>query len=279
MLPAVSNTADLSAIASRESTTAALVPAVSDAYRTTVAVKGHGDYRREGKGYYRTISGFEEAVRTLRNTILLGDFDRRLKSMLITSAGPNEGKTTTAAHLAVSHAGQGKKTLLVDGDLRRPNVHRKFGLPSVTGFSNVLTGELSWQEVVVAVPGRPDLFLIPAGPPSHRSADLVGPRIGALLDEFAKEYDLVILDAPPLLGFAEPLQMATATDGVLVITRAGETRRKAVSGVLAALHRIRANVIGVVLNQVKHDTADDYGYYGYHYQNAYYQEKVRGDAG
>jgi Mrp family chromosome partitioning ATPase len=92
------------------------------------------------------------------------------------------------------------------------------------------------------------------------------------LDEFVKEYDLVIVDAPPLLGFAEPLQMATATDGVLVISRAGETKRKAVGGVLAALGRIRANVIGVVLNHVKRDTADGYGYYGYYYRSGYYQQ-------
>jgi capsular exopolysaccharide synthesis family protein len=276
ILPAVRNIAQLSAIAPPESTETTLVASVPNGSRKQIAVNGNGDYRGQGKGYYRTISGFEEAVRTLRNTILLGDFEQRLRSMLITSAGPNEGKTTTAVHLAVSHAGQGKKTLLVDGDLRRPNVHRKFGLSSTTGFSNVLTGELAWRDVVLPVPGRPDLFLIPAGPPSHRAADLVGPRIGVLLDEFVKEYDLVILDAPPLLGFAEPLQMATAADGVLVITRAGETRRKAVSGVLAALGRIRANVIGVVLNQVKHDTSDDYGYYGYHYRNSYYQSKNDG---
>jgi capsular exopolysaccharide synthesis family protein len=233
----------------------------------------NGDYRNHGKGYYRTISGFEEAVRTLRNTILLGDFEQRLRSILLTSAGPGEGKTTAAVHLAISHAEQGKKTLLIDGDLRRPSVHRKFGLSPETGFSNVLTGELPWRDVLIPMAGRPNLVIMPAGPPSHRAADLVGPRIGDLLDEFAKEFDLVILDGPPLLGFAEPLQMATSTDGVLVISRAGETKRKAVGGVLAALGRIRANVIGVVLNQVKRDTSDSYGYYGYYYRSGYYQSR------
>jgi capsular exopolysaccharide synthesis family protein len=233
---------------------------------------GNGDYRSQRKGYYRTISGFEEAVRTLRNTILLGDFEQRLRSILLTSAGPGEGKTTAAVHLAVSHAEQGKKTLLIDGDLRRPNIHRKFGLSPEAGFTNVLTGQLPWRDALIPVPGRPNLTMIPAGPPSHRAADLVGPRIADLLDEFAKEYDLVILDGPPLLGFAEPLQMATATDGVLVISRAGETRRKAVSSVLAALERIRANVIGIVLNQMKRDTSSEegYGYYGYYYRSGYY---------
>jgi Mrp family chromosome partitioning ATPase len=89
------------------------------------------------------------------------------------------------------------------------------------------------------------------------------------LDEFAKEYDLVILDSPPILGFAECLQMAAAADGVLIITLAGETRRRAVAEVIGALRRIHANIIGVVLNQVSHNTSSEgysyYGYYGYNY--------------
>jgi Mrp family chromosome partitioning ATPase len=80
-----------------------------------------------------------------------------------------------------------------------------------------------------------------------------------------KEFDLVVLDAPPLLGFAEPLQMATAVDGVLIISRAGETKREAVSKVLASLQRVRASVLGIVLNHVKHDKSDGYYYYGYSY--------------
>jgi polysaccharide biosynthesis transport protein len=228
---------------------------------------------REGRrrGYYRSISGFEEAVRTLRNTILLSDFEQRIRSIVLTSAEPGEGKTTLAVHLAVASAASGKKTLVVDGDLRRPSVHAKFGLTQNEGLSNVLTGELTWREVVIPVEGRPNLHILPAGPGSHRAADLIGPRLSELLDEFAKEYVLVILDSPPLLGFAECLQMASAADGVLIISRAGETRRKAVAIVVSMLQRIRANVIGVVLNRVTQQTSSDaYPYYGYHYG---YQEK------
>lgn len=229
---------------------------------------GNGKDSYHRKGYYRTISGFEEAIRTLRNTILLSDLETPLRSLLITSASPGDGKTTAAIHLAVAHAEQGRKTLLVDGDMRRPSIHRKFGLSGAAGLTNVLMGELEWKETVVHIEGKPNLDIIPAGPPSHRASDLIGPRMGELLDEFAKDYELVILDAPPLLGFAEPLQMATAANGVLVISRAGETKRKAVSSVLAALNRLRANVVGVVLNHMKHDTSDGYSYYGY-YRSSY----------
>jgi len=117
------------------------------------------------------------------------------------------------------------------------------------------------------------LYLLPSGPGSHRAADLIGPRLAELLDEFAKEFDLVILDSPPLLGFAECLQMANAADGVLIVSRAGETKRKAVASVVSALQRLRANIIGVVLNHVTHATSEGgYSYYGQdRYQ--YYTER------
>lgn len=235
------------------------------------AVNGSGKRGYHKKGYYRTISGFEEAIRTLRNTILLGDFDSRMRSVLITSAGPGEGKTTVSIHLAIAHAEQGKRTLLVDADLRRPSIHRRLGLSASVGLSNVLTGDANWRDTVLNSEARPSLDIIAAGPPSHRASDLVGPRIGDLLDEVAAEYDLIVIDAPPLLGFAEPLQMARVADGVLVISRAGETKRKAVSSVLNALTRVHAKIIGVVLNHVKRDTSDSYSYYGY-YRPYYYQK-------
>ena len=224
------------------------------------------------KGYYRSTSDFEESVRTIRNTILLSDFEGRLRSIMLTSAAPGEGKSTIAAHLAIANADRGKKTLLVDGDLRRPSLHSKFGLNPREGLSNVLTGELSWQDVVVPVEGRPNLSFLAAGLGSHRAADLMGPRLATLLDEFAKEYDLVILDSPPLLGFAECLQMATAADGVLIISRAGKTKRKAVAELVSVLNRLRANIVGVVLNQVSQNTSGDgYSYYGY-YRYGHYQK-------
>jgi len=231
---------------------------------------GHNGNGHNGKGSYSGISGFEESIRTIRNTILLSDFEQRLRSIVVTSAAPSEGKSTMAAHLAIANAARGKKTLLVDADLRRPSLHSKFGYTLQSGLSNVLTGDAIWQEVVLAVEGRPNLTLLMSGPGSHRAADLIGPRLSELLDEFGKEFDLVILDSPPLLGFAECLQMATAADGVLIISRAGETKRKAVAAVVSTLQRLRANVIGVVLNQISPNTSSDsYSYYGY-YRNGYY---------
>jgi polysaccharide biosynthesis transport protein len=218
-------------------------------------------------------SGFGESVRALRNSILLASSDRRYRSILVTSAAPGEGKTTTAANLAIAHAQQGKRTLLIDGDLRRPSVHRNFGLPSVVGLSNALVGEIPWREAVITVEDVPELQILPAGPPTRRASDLVGRGLTEVLEEAAGEYDLIVLDAPPLLGFAEPLQMATAVDGVIVVARAGQTSRKAVASVLATLNRLRAKVIGLVLNEVHKELSDSYYYYGYY--RSYYHANAQ----
>lgn len=221
--------------------------------------------RKDGGG----MNSFDEAIRTLRNSILLTDFDRRIRSLMITSSAPSEGKSTTAAHLAIAHAQQGRRTLLIDGDLRRPSIHRRFDVPSVVGLSNVLTSGLPWRSALATSAQFPSLDILPVGPPSRRAADLVGPQLSALLEDACTEYDLVVLDTPPLLGFPEPLQMAVAVDGVLIVAVAGRTHRKALGTAIATLKRLRANVVGVVLNEVRADSSDNYYYY--HYNSKYYK--------
>lgn len=220
------------------------------------------------------ISTYEEAIRTLRNSIFLADFDQRLRSVLLTSASPSEGKSTVAAHLATTHAEQFHRTLLIDADLRRPSAHRFFHLQNRIGLSNVLLGEVAWRDVLVRPNDALELYVLPAGPAARRAADLIGRNIEQLLEEVVLEFDFVVLDAPPLLGFAEPLQMATAVDGVIIVARAGETSRKGVASVLRTLTRLRANVVGLVLNEVHRNTSASYQYYGYYgrYYNHYHKQ-------
>jgi capsular exopolysaccharide synthesis family protein len=210
---------------------------------------------------YEGISSYEEAIRTLRHSILLPDLDRSVKSLLITSAAPGEGKSTAIIHLAIAHAEQGKKTLIIDADLRRPSIHKKLNLNGSLGLSNVLLGEFRWKETIVKNDQWPDLDVVPSGTASRRASDLVGSMMMDILDEASKEYDLILVDAPPLLGFAEAMQVAKAVDGVVVMARAGQTSRRAVATVLATLKRLRANIIGLVLNEVDRGSTDDYYYY------------------
>jgi capsular exopolysaccharide synthesis family protein len=225
---------------------------------------------RVGDSTDQSATGYGEAIRTLRNSILLTDFDRRMRSLLITSASPGEGKSTIAANLAATHAEQKQRTLLIDGDLRRPSVHRRFNITGAAGLSNVLVADLPWKQALIKSDQLPDLDILPAGPPSRRASDLIGRGLIEILEQASADYDLIVLDAPPMLGFAEPLQMATAVDGVIVVTRAGETNRQAVASVLSTLNRLRANVVGIVLNEVSKEMSDSYYYYGYY--GKYYGE-------
>jgi polysaccharide biosynthesis transport protein len=210
---------------------------------------------------------FEEAIRTLRNSILLGSFDHPMKSIMVTSASPSEGKTTTAVHLAIAHARQKHKTLLIDGDLRRPGVHRKLGLSPETGLAAALQNGMRWQEKLISLQDVSDLDVLPAGHNSRGAVDLIGSSLRRILDEASPNYDLIVVDAPPVLGFSEPLQMATVVDGVVLVAKAGETNRKAVTSAVATLQRLRANIVGLVLNEVTKEMSDGYYYHNYYGEN------------
>lgn len=244
--------------------------AFSAARSGTTLIKPERERREKGRKssspgiVYEGITSYEEAIRTLRHSILLPDFERTVKSLLITSAAPGEGKSTAIVHLAIAHAEQGKRTLIIDADLRRPSIHKKLDLTGTVGLSNVLLGELSWKDSIVKTEHWPELDILPSGTASRRASDLVGSMMIDILDEACKEYDLILVDAPPLLGFAEAMQVATAVDGVVVMARAGQTSRRAVATVLATLNRLRANVVGLVLNEVDKNSA-----HAYYYHNGY----------
>jgi polysaccharide biosynthesis transport protein len=225
-----------------------------------------------GQGY-ATMGGYEESIRTLRNAILLTNFDRTLRSILVTSAQPAEGKSTVAAHLALTHALQGAKTLLIDGDMRRPSVHRRFSIENNLGLGGFLQGKGELRDQIQISSSSPNLHILTAGSPSRRPDDWLQGRMDSIVEDLLEQYQLVILDAPPLLGFAEPLEMATSVDGVIVVTRAGSTSRKQVGNVIEMLTRLRANVLGVVLNQVNASMSESYSYYGYY--GKYYAAKER----
>ena len=251
-----------------------LSPARTNEVGTTALVRADGSQPGDRK---QSITGFEEAVRTLRNSILLGNFDRRLKSLMITSATPAEGKTTTAVHLAVAHAQQKHKTLLIDCDMRRPGVHSKLGINPESGLATVLQNGLQWRDKLVKLVELPELDILPSGFSNRRAADLIGASLPRILEEAVPDYDLIVIDTPPILGFPEPLQMAAAVDGVVLVALAGQTNRNAVGSALTTLQRVRANVVGLVLNEVTKDMSDSYHYY-YGYYGKYYKYYGREDA-
>jgi capsular exopolysaccharide synthesis family protein len=241
----------------------------------TALVVSNGNGRKSTKGSaIGSLTLFEESIRTLHSSILLSDLEQGIHSLLVTSTGPSEGKSTTAAYLAISNAEQGHSTLLIDGDLRRPSIHRIFGVSPSIGLSNVLLDQTPWRQAVSKLESHPNLDILPAGPSSRRAPDLVARGLEEMVEEAGREYSMIVIDSPPFLNFAEPLRMASFVDGVLLVAVAGRTNRKAVASVIATLKRVRANIVGLVLNKVTKDLTEHYHYYGYYGKDyeAYYTD-------
>ncbi len=192
---------------------------------------------------------YHESIRVLRNNIDFATADLTLRSLLLTSASPGEGKSTIAANLAFSYALLGRKVLLIDADMRRPSLHKLFAKTVVHGLAELLEEKGDWDGALLKI-AREHLFLLPAGQMSERSPDLVGSALQKVLDRAYQDFDFVVLDGPPLLGAPEATQLASQASGVLVVTRANFSSVKKVEQAYALLRRSRANVIGMVMDDV-----------------------------
>jgi polysaccharide biosynthesis transport protein len=187
-------------------------------------------------------------------------------SLMVTSAMPGEGKTTVSIQLALANARHDLRTLLIDADLRRPSTHRNLGLSMTPGLADALSDIGKWKTAVRQSDLSSNLYVLTAGAAREGSLDRLGRMLPELLSRAEREFDLIIVDSPPLLAFAEPLHMATAVDGVMVIACADKTSRSALYSVLRTLQRLRSNVVGITLNQVQ--GGQNAGYYSYrHYAN------------
>lgn len=231
---------------------------LAGAARSSAAMLRPGNARqtRQAEPAAHEIAEFDEAIRLLRNSLVLLDPDRRLNSVLFTSPAGGEGKTTVAMHLAMAHAEQGKRTLLVDADLRQPDLDKRLGIAEVgLGITGVVGGESSWDEAVIQAPFLPNLYLLPAGSTPGALPELAGSSLPEIIQEATRAFDLVVVDAPPIPGYAEPMQLAVAVDGVVVVAAMGKTNRQAVALTLETLRRLRANPLGVLLNRVSKGNA------------------------
>lgn len=206
-----------------------------------------------------------EAYRTLRtNVTFVNAEERALQVLLVTSPGPGEGKSTTAANLAITLAQQGTRVLLVDADLRRPLVHRAFSLVQEPGLTDVLVGTAHPREAI-----RPNvvpkLDVLPAGALPPNPSELLGsPTMHRLLAQLRTEYQTIVFDSPPALAVTDAAVLGAAADAVILVLRAGETEEVAAQRALEQLRRVQARVAGTVLNGVEKDSDRYYNYYTYY---------------
>ena len=223
----------------------------------------------------RPNSELAEAYRALRTSILLSSPGSPPKILLVTSALPQEGKTTTSINCAIVLAQQGRRVLLVDADLRRPTIHRSFGLRPRAGLSDVLAGREQQELVTLASPHLPNLFILPAGAqPPHPAELLSSPVMKKLIEQWRGQYDHVVIDSPPALTVTDAVLLSVDVDRVIVVVRSGQTSKAAMRRARDLLLQVNAKVMGVVINAVDLTAPDHYYYYysGSKYYGSYYHE-------
>jgi capsular exopolysaccharide synthesis family protein len=239
-----------------------------------------GAFKREGNGrgspgelitLTDPRSPISEAFRALRTNIQFASPGEPLHSLLVTSAGPTEGKTSVSANLAVILAQGGQRVILVDADLRRPRLHRVFDLPREPGFTSLVVDEVDDLQALLRPTSQPDLYLLPAGPLPRNPAELLGSaRAAEVMAQLARHADVVVYDSPPAATVTDAVVLGSRVDAVLHVVKAGEPRRDVVLRARTLLEKVNARILGPVLNQVR---LSDMGYYTYYYYD------YRGDDG
>jgi capsular exopolysaccharide synthesis family protein len=225
------------------------------------------------------LSGPAEAARNIRTNLQFMSPDRPLRVVVVTSAGPSEGKTTVATGLAIAIAQAGQKVILVDCDLRRPRVHRVFGKSSDRGVTTavmdrgVLTDELLATDI-------PNLSVLPAGPIPPNPAELLqSDRFKQLLATLRESYDRVVIDSPPIVPVTDAAVLSTQVDGTVIVVRAFATARDLVLEAKRSIRGVGGRVIGAVLNAVDFRRSEYSGYrYEYYRKGGYYRAQAEDGA-
>jgi capsular exopolysaccharide synthesis family protein len=207
-------------------------------------------------------SPISEQYRNIRTNIQFSAVDTDIRSLMITSANPGEGKTTTTANLAVVFAQQGKKVLLVDVDLRKPALHEMFRTDNTLGITSVLSKQGTLEKCIRKTE-EANLHFLPCGAIPPNPAELLG---SALMKEFIEEvqsqYDLVIFDTPPVLVVTDAQVMANQCDGIVLVVRSGKTEKEQALKAKALLQNTKGKLLGAVLNDKKQKGNEYYYYYG-----------------
>jgi capsular exopolysaccharide synthesis family protein len=227
--------------------------------------------------YLRPQSQSAEAYRTLRTSILLSSWGAPPKVLLVTSPLAQEGKTTTSVNIAIVLAQRGARVLMVDADLRRPSIHKAFGVPQRPGLSEYLTGNISecpitpWAQL-------PNLHVLPSGgSPPHPSELLGSGLMNNSITAWRKQFDHIVIDTPPALSVTDAVLLSVQADSVILVIRSGQTTKQALRRARQLLAYVNAKIIGVVVNAMDMNASDYYYYYGYYgkkYGYYYKSDKV-----
>lgn len=219
------------------------------------------------------MSMIGESIFHIRSAIMLSASDAPPQIITITSANPGESKTTTSSNIAAGLAGIDRKCLILDCDLRKPRLHKVHQQPNTVGLTNYLTGNVTLEDIVKPT-AVPNLFFIPAGPTPPNPNDLfASTAFRKLIEQLRKEYDHIILDSPPIIGFADARSLSGYADGTILVFRHHSTTREAARLAVQLLAQNNARILGGILTMARKDRMGYGGYYGYYkHYNKYYKE-------
>jgi len=208
-----------------------------------------------------------ESYRVLRTNIHFAAVDAPVRTLLVTSSNPGEGKSTTAANLAFAMALDGKQVILVDTDLRRPSIHKLLGYRSTPGVTDVLLGHTPLDDALVINEDLPNLKTLTAGSTPPNPSELLNSRtFRNLVGDMTSRADIVIFDSPPALVTADSAILASQLDGTVIVIETGQTKKAAVRRSIQLLRQARANVLGAAYNKTRAQDGGDYYYYQYQYR-------------
>jgi succinoglycan biosynthesis transport protein ExoP len=239
-----------------------------------------GDYtkRRSDNGgnvyvFEHPRSPITEAFRSLRTSLEFYSIDSPLQMLIVTSAGPEEGKTTIATNLTTILARENKNVLLIDADLRRPNVHNLMGISNRAGLSDLLRGKLKMEDIIQTSPVNKNMHVITSGSLPPNPAELIASnRMEAILEELRSQFEVIVIDTPPAIVTDAQL-LGSRADGVIYVLRPGKTRSVAAKTPFEEFQRVGANIIGVVMNRIPKNRGYYYGGYDYYAPGTMINEK------
>ncbi len=193
-----------------------------------------------------------ESYRKLRTNIQYSSIDKEIKSIVITSSGPKEGKSTVSGNLALSFSQNGKKVIIIDCDLRKPSMHRKFNISNLLGLSEVILGKETLNKAIQQY--KSNVHILPSGKIPPNPAEMISSTtMTNLLEELKEKYDILILDSPPLDAVTDGQILSTKVDGTILVLKAEESKIEDVKEAKNLLNRVGANIIGLVINEVSYN--------------------------
>ncbi|MGE6377377.1 CpsD/CapB family tyrosine-protein kinase [Peribacillus muralis] len=218
--------------------------------------------KRSSISMLKSKSPVVEQYRTIRTNLQFSAVEKDIRSMIFTSANPGEGKSTTSINVAAVFAQQGKRILIIDADLRKPSVHTNLNMENFLGLTNIITKQNQLQEAIQSSI-YPNLDVLTSGPIPPNPSELLGSNgMENVLEEAKMNYDLVILDTPPVNAVTDAQILANMTDGVVLVVSSGSTEIQQAKKAKELLHNANAKLLGAILNKKKQKYSNEYYYYG-----------------